>query len=114
MRISDWSSDVCSSDIAREYGERVLHTGSGTGNSGHYYVDRNGDCHRFVAPDRVPHHVRGYNPRSIGIELVNAGRWPHWLDSRHQQTERAAPHAQTAALVVLRPPVPRGLDTLTH
>src|SRR3546814_7681712 len=23
---------------AREYGERVLHTGSGTGNSGHYYV----------------------------------------------------------------------------
>src|SRR3546814_11398454 len=59
---------------AREYGERVLHTGSGTGNSGHYYVDRNGDCHRFVAPDRVAHHVRGYNPRSIGIELVNAGR----------------------------------------
>src|SRR3546814_6277055 len=39
--------------IAREYGERVLHIGSGTGNSGHYYVDRNGDCHRFVAPDRV-------------------------------------------------------------
>src|SRR3546814_5456644 len=54
--------------IAREYGERVLHIGSGTGNSGHYYVDRNGDCHRFVAPDRVAHHVRGYNPRSIRSE----------------------------------------------
>src|SRR3546814_13793299 len=73
--------------IAREYGERVLHTGSGTGNSGHYYVDRNGDCHRFVAPDRVAHHVRGSNPRSIGIELVNAGRWPTWLHSGHQATD---------------------------
>src|SRR3546814_7627487 len=80
--------------IAREYGERVLHIGSGTGNSCHYYVDRNGDCHRFVAPDRVAHHVRGYNPRSIGIELVNAGRWPHWLDSRHQAMEEAYPDAQ--------------------
>src|SRR3546814_14802696 len=56
---------------AREYGERVLHTGSGTGNSGHYYVDRHGDCHRFVAPDRVAHHVRGYNPRSIGIDRTS-------------------------------------------
>src|SRR3546814_597311 len=74
--------------IAREYGERVLHTGSGTGNSGHYYVDRNGDCHRFVAPDRVAHHVRGYNPRPIGIELVNPGRWPPWQLGRASCRER--------------------------
>src|SRR3546814_4127590 len=84
--------------IAREYGERVLHIGSGTGNSSHYYVDRNGDCHRFVAPDRVAHHVRGYNPRSIGIELVNAGRWPHWLDSRHQAMEEARSEEHTSEL----------------
>src|SRR3546814_1036915 len=115
MRISDWSSDVCSSDlIAREYGERVLHIGSGTGNSGHYYVDRNGDCHRFVAPDRVAHHVRGYNPRSIGIELVNAGRWPHWLDSRHQAMEEAYPDAQIDALVVLLHALQEELPSLRH
>ena len=68
---------------AREYGERVLYD-SGTGNSGHYYIDRDGSVHVFVRPGRVAHHVRGYNERSVGIELVNAGRYPHWLDSRHQ------------------------------
>src|SRR3546814_11731582 len=86
--------------IAREYGERVLHTGSGTGNSGHYYVDRNGDCHRFVAPDRVAHHVRGYNPRSIGIALVNAGHWTNWPDSRPQALGEAFPDAQIDTPVV--------------
>lgn len=91
---------------AREYGERVLYPlrddgSGGTGNSGHYYIDRDGSCHRYVAPERVAHHVRGYNPRSIGIELVNAGRWPHWLDSRHQAMDEAYPDAQIDALVVL-------------
>ena len=91
---------------AREYGERVLYPdrageGGGTGNSGHYYIDRDGACHRYVAPDRIAHHVRGYNPRSIGIELVNAGRFPHWLDSRHQAMEDDYPDAQVDALVAL-------------
>jgi len=91
---------------AREYGERVLYPpradgSGGTGNSGHYYVDRDGSCHRYVAPDRIAHHVRGYNPRSIGIELVNAGRFPHWLDSRHQAMEESYPDAQVDALVAL-------------
>jgi len=91
---------------AREYGERVLYPdrageGGGTGNSGHYYIDRDGTCHRYVAPDRIAHHVRGYNPRSIGIELVNAGRFPHWLDSRHQAMEDDYPDAQVDALVAL-------------
>ncbi|HVI58362.1 MAG TPA: N-acetylmuramoyl-L-alanine amidase [Luteimonas sp.] len=86
---------------AREYGERVLYPESGTGNSGHYYVDRDGGCHRFVAPDRIAHHVHGYNPRSIGIELVNRGRWPDWLDSRRQAMEEPYPDAQLGALVAL-------------
>ena len=86
---------------ARAYGERVLHPQSGTGNSGHYYIDRDGGCQRYVAPDRIAHHVRGYNPRSIGIELVNTGRWPHWLDSRHQAMDEAYPDAQVDALVAL-------------
>lgn len=91
---------------AREYGERVLYPeradgSGGTGNSGHYYVDRDGSCHRFVAPDRIAHHVRGYNPRSVGIELVNRGRWPDWLDSRRQVMDEPYPDAQVDALVAL-------------
>jgi N-acetylmuramoyl-L-alanine amidase len=86
---------------AREYGEQVMHADSGTGNSGHYYVDRDGRCHRYVAPGRIAHHVRGYNPRSIGIELVNTGRHPHWLDSRHQAMDEPYPEAQIAALIEL-------------
>ena len=85
---------------AREYGERVLY-GDGTGNSGHYYIDRDGTVHRFVAPDRVAHHTRGYNERSVGIELVNTGRFPDWLDSRRQTMDEPYTEAQVHALVAL-------------
>lgn len=86
---------------AREFGEKVLYEGSGTGNSGHYYIDRDGRVILYVRPDRVAHHVRGYNPRSIGIELVNTGRYPHWRDSRHQAMNEPYPEAQIAALQAL-------------
>ena len=86
---------------AREFGERVLYEGSGTGNSGHYYIDRDGRVVLYVRPDRVAHHVRGYNPRSIGIELVNTGRYPHWRDSKHQAMDEPYPEAQIAALIAL-------------
>ncbi len=86
---------------ARDYGERVLYPGSGTGNSGHYYVDRDGTVQRWVPEDRIAHHVRGHNPHSIGIELVNRGRWPRWLDAAHQAMEEPYPAAQVEALVTL-------------
>lgn len=82
---------------AREYGEKVLYD-SGAGNSGHYYVDRDGTICRYVPGTRVAHHVRGHNPHSIGIELVNLGRYPHWWDSRHQAMTEAYPPIQIAAL----------------
>ncbi len=85
---------------AREYGERVLYA-SGTGNSGHYYVDRDGAIHEYVDPTRIAHHTRGYNPRSIGIELVNTGRYPHWLDSRRQAMDEAYSESQIEALIAL-------------
>src|SRR5690625_6904230 len=50
---------------AREYGERVRYEKSGTGDSGHFYIDRDGTVQMWVAPDRVAHHVRGHNARSI-------------------------------------------------
>ncbi|MCK9367198.1 MAG: N-acetylmuramoyl-L-alanine amidase [Metallibacterium scheffleri] len=85
---------------AREYGERVLYA-SGAGNSGHYYIDRDGRSYGFVPDARVAHHVRGHNEHSIGIELVNRGRWPHWLDSRHQDMAEAYSEAQIDALRTL-------------
>lgn len=86
---------------AREFGERILYPDSGTGNSGHWYLDRDGSALQYVPHERIAHHVRGYNPRSVGIELVNRGRWPHWLDSRHQAMDEAYPDVQVEALIAL-------------
>jgi len=87
--------------MAREYGERVHYPGKGTGNSGHYYIDTDGSVHRFVAATRVANHTRGYNSRSIGIELSNIGRYPNWGDSKHQQFTRPYTKAQIDALLAL-------------
>ena len=85
---------------ARAYGERV-HYASGTGNSGHYYIDRDGTIIEYVPVARIAHHTRGWNPRSVGIELVNTGRFPDWLDSRHQAMDEPYTEAQLLALVAL-------------
>ena len=59
---------------AREFGERVLYPDTGTGASGHYYIDRDGALFCYVEPERIANHVRGWNPRSVGVEIVNTGR----------------------------------------
>ena len=92
-------------DTARQYGERVLYA-SGTGNSGHFYIDRDGRLEQYAPLNRIAHHVRGYNPRSIGIELVNRGRWPHWLDSRHQAMDEPYTSAQLDVLLQLLDQLP--------
>ena len=69
--------------------------------------DRDGDTQLYVHPGRIAHHCRGYNERSIGIELVNTGRYPDWYDSRHQAMDEPYPQAQIDALVGL-------LDSLRH
>lgn len=86
---------------AREYGERTRHPQSATGNSGHYYIDRDGRILRFVDELHIAHHVVGWNARSIGIELINRGRFPHWADSRHQQFSEVYPEPQIEALLAL-------------
>jgi N-acetylmuramoyl-L-alanine amidase len=86
--------------IARAFGE-IAHYGSGTGNSGHYYIDRDGRIEQYVPIERIAHHTRGYNPTSIGIELVNSGRHPDWLHSHHQLMTEAYPAAQIDALLAL-------------
>jgi N-acetylmuramoyl-L-alanine amidase len=86
---------------ARAYGERVLYPESGTGNSGHFYIDRDGSAYRWVDIERVAHHTRGHNPRSVGIELVNTGRYPHWLNSRHQAMDEPYTSEQIDGLTAL-------------
>ena len=97
--------------MAREYGERVLYD-SGAGNSGHYYIDRDGSTELYVHPGRIAHHCRGYNERSIGIELVNTGRYPDWFDSRRQEMLEPYPAAQVDALVGLLGSLRQSLTSL--
>lgn len=86
---------------ARGFGERVIYEHTGTGACGHYYIDRDGTLVCYVEPERIAHHVRGWNPRSIGIEIVNTGRYPHWYDSRHQAMDEPYTEAQLTALLAL-------------
>ena len=88
-------------DMARSYGERELYPDSGTGASGHYYIERDGTVSRFVDPVRSANHTRGYNPRSIGIELVNLGRYPDWYHSGSQVMTDPYPALQIEALLAL-------------
>lgn len=100
--------------VAREYGERIHHDESRTGNSGHFYIDRDGRIEQWVPLQRVAHHVRGHNEDSVGIELVNRGRWPDWYDSRHQEWEEAYPEAQIQALIELIGELERDLPGLAE
>ena len=86
---------------ARIFGEKIHHTESRTGNSGHFYIDRDGSIEQWVPVDRVAHHVRGFNPKSVGIELVNTGRYPDWFISGHQQVTEPYADIQIEALVTL-------------
>ena len=69
---------------ARTYGERVIYADTGTGASGHFYIERDGRIVRYVDPLRAANHTRGHNARSIGVELVNRGRYPDWYASDSQ------------------------------
>ena len=86
---------------ARDWGEKIIYPESSTGNSGHYYIDRDGRIEQWVPLDRIAHHVRSFNQHSIGIELVNTGRYPNWFDSRHQQMCEIYPPVQIRSLTAL-------------
>lgn len=97
---------------ARKYGEELHYPASQTGNSGHYYLDRDGTIECWVKPDRIAHHVAGMNENSVGIELVNRGRWPDWYHSAHQVPGERYPEPQIDALLALLAELQRGLPAL--
>lgn len=96
---------------ARQMGEQARYP-SGTGNSGHFYIDLDGRILQYVAIERVAHHVRGRNADSIGIELVNRGRYPLWLHAGHQAMEAPYTPAQIEALRALLGELERRLPEL--
>lgn len=100
--------------MARAYAERVLYPASGTGNSGHYYLDRDGGIVEYVPLHRIAHHTRGYNARSIGVEIVNSGRYPDWLDSRRQAMDEDYTEAQVEALIALLDDLHARIPSLSH
>jgi N-acetylmuramoyl-L-alanine amidase len=100
--------------MTREFGERVHYPEKGTGNSGHYYITEDGEVYRFVAPERVANHTHGWNARSLGIEMFNLGRYPHWGDSRHQAFTAPYTKQQIAALLALLHRLRRDIPSLRH
>ena len=99
-------------NLARVFGEKIIHTESQTGNCGHFYIDRDGLIEQWVPLDRIAHHVRGFNTKSIGIELVNKGRYPHWFQSGNQHMTETYPGAQISALIQLLTHLETGLPQL--
>lgn len=95
------STELPTLETAWEYGERIHYEESRTGNSGHYYIDRDGRIYRYVEDDRIAHHCFGYNPPSIGIEIVNNGRYPHWFRSTEQTPTEEYTDAQIEAVKTL-------------
>ncbi len=86
---------------ARRFGERVLYPESGSGNCGHFYIDRDGHVEQWAELNQIAHHVRGYNERSLGIELVNRGRYPDWLGATQQQMQEPYTELQILSLADL-------------
>lgn len=86
--------------IAREYGERILYE-SGTGASGHYYIDRDGYIEQYVPDNRIANHTSGWNKKSLSIELVNIGRHPEPYQSDHQVMKEPYPQKQIDRLIEL-------------
>lgn len=87
--------------MARVWGEKVIYPEQQTGNSGHFYIDRDGSVEQWLPLNRIAHHVRGFNLQSIGIELVNIGRYPNWFHSDQQQMTEPYPGKQITALTAL-------------
>src|SRR3546814_13786320 len=86
MRISDWSSDVCSSDLSvvgrleGRQGDAAMTTGDGA------------RCHRLVARRALPRAfwAKRSEERRVGKECVSTcrSRWSPY----HQQKNRQPPH----------------------
>jgi len=98
---------------ARVYGEKIQYD-SGTGNSGHYYIAKDGSSYQWIENHRIAHHVKGHNKNSIGIELDNLGRYPHWHQTNAQVMYDKYPTEQISALISLLLKLHEHIPTLKY
>lgn len=98
---------------ARIYGEKV-HYDSGTGNSGHYYIAKDGNSYQWVENNRIAHHVKDHNKNTIGIELDNIGRYPHWHQTNAQVMYDKYPQVQVEALIKLLLTLQKDIPSLKY
>jgi N-acetylmuramoyl-L-alanine amidase len=94
------ATEIPQLDAAWDYAMQSVDE-DGVGVCGHLYIDRDGACFRFVPIDRVANHARGHNKRSIGIELINGGRYPNHFDSHEQEPSEAFPESQINSLNIV-------------
>lgn len=88
-------------DHAQTFAEVIHYQGTQTGNSGHFYIDKDGQIYEYVPLERVAHHVANHNHRTIGIELVNHGRYPDWYHTDSQEWTDPYPQVQIQSLIKL-------------
>jgi N-acetylmuramoyl-L-alanine amidase len=100
-------------ETAREYGEKI-HYQSGTGNSGHYYISKSGTTYQWVDNNRIAHHVKDHNSRSIGIELDNLGRFPNWHKTNAQLMHEKYSLQQIEALITLIKSLKKHIPSLNY
>lgn len=98
---------------ARQYGEKI-HYKSGTGNSGHYYISKEGKVYQWIENNRIAHHVKDHNKNSIGIELDNKGRFPNWHDTQSQIMHETYAQIQIDALITLIKKLQKNIPTLKY
>ena len=92
---------------------RVLYQ-NGTGASGHYYIDRDGNMEQYVPDDRIANHTVGWNNKTLSIELVNEGRFPEHYQSDQQKTIHFYPQKQIDTLVELLTEFKRRYPTIKY
>jgi len=100
-------------DSARVYGEKI-HYDSGTGNSGHYYIGKSGKTYQWVTDNHIAHHVKDNNQKTIGIELDNLGRYPHWHQTNHQIMHDDYPDTQIKSLIKLLKTLKKNIPSLKY
>src|SRR3546814_11256008 len=100
MRISDWSSDVCSSDLARRRWQRL---GEQPGRAGHDLAElHEGGAEHYEAVDGA---VGGGPRRAAALASQDPlGQRPHDAEREHGVGEGPAPHLAETALHERRRP----------
>ncbi len=106
-------TELPSLKTAREYGQKI-HYKSGTGNSGHYYIDKAGKVYQWVENNRIAHHVKDHNKNSIGIEIDNLGRYPNWHRTNSQTMQEEYTKDQIDNLVNLINNLQKQLPSLQY